>query len=505
MKKLLLSLFLIPSFVFAAGAPNDQANVNSAVPVYLVGKRADTGANTAVKTLSDGGLAINQITTLDPLNSTTVNLAAGASFTGATVPDLTWTAVQFTIASDQNLIVYVEQSQDGTNWDISDPFEFYTSETGVGNTVQLVSSYHRIRVVNVGTATTTFLRLQTIDIPFLPSLPRSLDQDGNLKASIQDGITDESGFTAQNSPDGEIITAPAVQLAGGTFAHPSIDPNAWTVASGVGGSVAISNAELVLQTGTTANNAVSANSVANARFISASSNKYHAQVRLSDSGTTTNNTRRWGVYNATNGAFFTVINGTFGIATRLNGVDTLISNGSFNGELGKAIILDANMNDYFIIYNTTTVWYYLKGKLLHTAQFLTSNWAASYSLPVTYENINTGGSTTNVSMNTRNGHIHRLGTLLSQSRSYFQQGLTAGVTIKVGAGNIHSVILSGITNNSVLTIYDNTAASGIVLWTSGPLTSNGLPFAIDMKDTLFSNGITITVTGAALNALIIYE
>ncbi|HET8688158.1 MAG TPA: hypothetical protein VFM18_16105, partial [Methanosarcina sp.] len=403
------------------------------------------------------------------------------------------------------ILVYVEQSQDGVNWDISDPFEFYTSEGGTGNTVQLVSSYHRIRAVNIGTATTTFIRLQTINVPFLPSLPRSLDQDGNLKTTILEGITDESGFTSINSPDGEIITAPSYQLVGDTFAFPSLDTNFWTASTGTGGTASITNAELVISTGTTANNAVSVTSTVSARYISGSSNKFHVQARFADAGTATNNTRRGGAYNSTSGAFFTFINGVFCLDTRLNSVDTAVCNGSFNGELGASVTFDANLHDYYITYSPQKVWFYVDGKLLHTSNFLTANWTSSYNLPITFENINTGGSTTNVSMIVRNAHIHRMGLALSQPKSYFQQGLTAGVTLKNGAGNLHSVILSGITNNSVLTLYDNTAASGTVIWTSGPLTSNGLPFAIPIEGIPFSNGLTISITGAALNALIIYE
>lgn len=475
-------------------------------PVIVVGQsNAASNVYNTVKTSSDGALAINQNTVVDPANSTTTNLASGATFTGASTLDLNYTAVQFTVKSDQNLFVYVDQSPDGTNWDITDAFEFYTSEGGTGSTVQLVSSYYRIRVTNIGAATSTFLRLQTIAVPFLPSLPRSLDLDGNLKVSIQEGITDESGFVSTNTPDGEILAVPSIQLIGSTFATTTVDSNFWTVASGVGGTSAITNAELILATGTTANNAASAVSTSTARFISGASNKFHVELRLPDSGTALNNTRRWGPYNSTSGAHFDIINGLLCVGTRLNSIDTLACNGTFNGELGTTVVLNTNASDWFITYSPQTVWYYLNGRLLHTASFPQAAWTTSYSLPVTMENINTGGSTTNVQMIVRNAHVHRLGQQLAQARSYFQQGLTAGVNLKLGAGNLHGIVLSGITNNSVLTVYDNTAASGTVLWTSGPLTSNGLPFFIDLKGITFSTGLTITVTGAALNALMMYE
>lgn len=494
-----------PYIDHATGSVIVGSPVSQPMPSSIYGPATDGSGQKQVLVSPDGGLVINQNTVVDALNSTTANLASGASFVGAAKPDLQYTAVQFTVKSDQNMLISVDQSSDGTNWDVTDTFEFYTSEGGTGSTVQLVASYYRIRVVNIGASTSTFLRLQTIAVPFLPSLPRSLDLDGNLKVAVMEGITDESGFISQNSPDGEILTAPSVQLIGSAFATTTLDSNFWTASSGVGGTSAITNAELVLATGTTANNAASAVSTSSARFISGATNKFHAGVRFPDSASSVNNTRRWGPYNATSGAHFDIVNGVLCVGTRLNSVDTLKCSGSFNGELGTAVVMNANLTDWFITYSTGTVWFYINGKLLDTETFPQTNWTSTYNLPITFENINTGGSTTNVQMIVRNAHVHRLGQLLAQARSFFQQGLTAGVTLKQGSGNLHGIVLSGITNNSVLTVYDNTAASGTVVWTSGALTSNGLPFFIDLKGITFSTGLTITVTGAAVNALIMYE
>lgn len=471
----------------------------------LTGQSTLDGAFVNVKTTSDGGLVVNQNTVVDPLSSTTVNLAAGATFSGPWVSDLNYTAVQYIVKASQNLLVYVDQSPDGVNPDISDVFESYTSEGGTGNTIQLVASYYRIRVTNVGLVATTFLRLQVIQVPFLPSLPRSLDLDGNLKVSIYDGITDESGFTAKNTPHGELISVPTFRLTGSSFGHTVLDSNIWSSVTGTGGTNTIVGGELVMSTGTTANNAVSVATVKAGRFVGGTANSLHFLVRLSDSGATANNTRRGGAYNATNGVFFTVVNGLFSLVTRLNSVDTYINNGSFNGDLGVTVALTNQLTDFGILYTVDTIWFFMGGQLLHKASFPTSNWSSVYSLPITFENINTGGSTTNVSMNVRNATIQRYGSHQTEPISFFQQGLTAGVTLKYGAGNMQGIVLSGITNNSVVTFYDNTAASGTVIWTSGALTSNGLPFFIDMKGIQFSTGLTIAITGAALNVLTMYE
>lgn len=480
--------------------------LGGAVPgVVNMSVDAVSGSVRASTMTEDGGVIINQKTQVDIASSSTANLAVGAFFNGPAIADLNWTAVQYILKTDQNCFVYVEQSPDGINWDVSDQYDFYATGNGSSNTTQLTASYYRVRVQNVGAATTTFFRLQVIQIPFLNPLPRTLDPDGNLKCSIYEGITDESGFSTVNTPHGELLTAPSYRLIGSTFGYATLDSNFWTANTGTGGSATITNAELIISTGTTVNNSVSVNTVRAARFVGGTSNHVHTLMRFTDSGTSLNNTRRWGAYTATNGAFFTIINGVFGIVTRLNSIDTLISNGSFNGEKGRTIVFDANLHEFDIVYTVDAVYFYIDQEPLHFQKFSTNNWTSAYSLPVTLENINTGGNTTNISMITRHACIHRQGEPLTQPKSFFQQGLTAGVTLKNGAGNIHGMILSGITNNAVVIIYDNTAASGTVIWSSGSLVSNGLPFFVEMKGIPFSNGLTLAITTANCNCLVMYE
>jgi hypothetical protein len=88
---------------------------------------------------------------------------------------------------------------------------------------------------------------------------------------------------------------------------------------------------------------------------------------------------------------------------------------------------------------------------------------------------------------------------------YHAAGTTAGVTLKVGPGNIHHAIVSQISNNSVVTLYDNTAASGTVIWTSGAMTANANPYTLEFDDIPFSNGLTFAVTGANCSVVWIYE
>jgi len=101
--------------------------------------------------------------------------------------------------------------------------------------------------------------------------------------------------------------------------------------------------------------------------------------------------------------------------------------------------------------------------------------------------------------------IARLGELSSQPTSKFQSGITAGVVLKYGAGNLHGLTISNVTNTSVITLYDNTASSGTIIWSSGSMGAQTQPFDLELHDIPFSNGLTLVISGAASNVLVAYE
>lgn len=118
-------------------------------------------------------------------NSSVANLASGASFTGTSISTLGAGAVQVNIIADQDVTVAVQQSTDGTNWDIEDRWTIDATQ-GDGRTFQLTSSYVRVKVTNNGASTTTYLRLQTVLAPIIDALPRALSQGGGLKVSVNE-------------------------------------------------------------------------------------------------------------------------------------------------------------------------------------------------------------------------------------------------------------------------------------------------------------------------------
>lgn len=496
--------------ISASGTILEAGDIPSVYDDALLTKSIITGFSTvgnqyvSAKVTLDGGLVTNQNIIVDPLNSSTTNLAAGALFTGTPITDLNATAVQYILNTDQNCLVYIDQSPDGTNWDITDSYEHYATKGGSATTVQLVGSYYRIRVQNIGLVATTHFRLQTILVPFLAALPRSLDVDGNLQVAVK-GQIDESGFASYLSPQGESIAVPLYRLIGEAFSDGILDTNLWTVSAGTGGVAASIDGMLTLSTGTTANNIVTGQTNRVARYVIGQANRCTITGRVGDTGTL-NNTRRWGAFMATDGAYFE-LNGsgtTFKIVTRRNSINTSVTNGSFNGRYGGSYTLDTNMHKFEITYNTTHVFFFIDDVLIHTVHALTTTWSSTLNLPVRFENFNSNGGTTNCTMEMCAGAIAKMGTPTTQPRGFFQTGVTNTV-VKVGPGNLHGLVLSSIANNAVVTLYDNTAASGTIIWSSGALVQNGLPFNIDMKGISFNLGLTVSVTGAATSVMVMIE
>lgn len=478
---------------------DDDAQLTKSI---LIGHSNTTGDFTEVKTTQDGALLINQNILVDPANSSTTNVAMGATYVGGTTSNITASMIQIFLNTDQNCEVYLDQSQDGVNFDISDMFDFYAAIGNFGINVGAFGAYFRVRVKNIGVADTTYFRLQTIYVPIANQLPRTLDAAGKLQTAVYN-TEDHNGFNASYSVNGETIGASLYRIVGGSFSGGVLDTNFWTASLGTGGTIA-TDGEITIHTGVTANNTVTLNSVRVARYTAGSANNFKTIVGIPDGGTA-NNTRRWGAFTTTNGAFFENNAGASRLATRKEGVTTYVENGTFNGHHGAWHLPGTTHHKYEIIWTSTKVMFMVDGHIIHTVNSSETPWTGSIHLPVRYENFNLNGSTTDVLMTVRHGFIHKIGIPQTQPTSKFIQGLNAGTILKYSPGNLHGMILSGITNNSVVTLYDNVAASGTVIWTSGPLVSNGLPFMLDMKGIPFSSGLTVAITGAKMNIMVMYE
>jgi len=453
--------------------------------------------------------SIIQQAVVDSNNSSTTNLqeyeasASTDTFTGVSTSTLGVAGIQVSLKTDQNCTIYIEQSPEGTNWDLSDVFNYYASINNFGVTVQAINSYVRIRVINLGSVATTYFRLQTVLCPIVESLPRSLDENQNLKVAIQ-SIKDEYGFTTENTPNNELRVVTPFRLVGAQFSGTTLDTNFWTSSLGVGGSAEYQGSQVVLSTGTTVNNNVSLQTTRTARYIGGSAHRFRGIIRLPNT-TTTNNTRRWGAFTSTNGCFFEFTDTVFKIVTRNSGHDTVISSGSFNGTLGAIYKPDNNVHAYEIYYNNSKVYFSIGGLLLHTVSANTDVWTSDIHLPVRIENNNTNGNTANLAINCRAITIARLGRESTQGISKYQSGTTTGIIYKYGPGLLHKLLVSNVSNTSNITFYDNIVASGTIIWSSGSMGSQTTPFSIDCGELPFFTGLTIVISGANCNVTTVYE
>ena len=106
-------------------------------------------------------------------NNSTANLTAGSTFTGTMESTLGIAAIQVNLFSTEKSTAQVQQSMDGTNWDIVDSY-VVSASVGDGRTIQATASFFRVLVTNNGAASTTSFRLQAVLTPVVEAVPRSL-------------------------------------------------------------------------------------------------------------------------------------------------------------------------------------------------------------------------------------------------------------------------------------------------------------------------------------------
>jgi hypothetical protein len=220
------------------------------------------------------------------------------------VGDQIWVGAQTvriidSIASDTALTVSVAFDTDASGlsftqhfWDISDSYSFLSSIAKFGITVQAVNSYLRIRVTNTSSVNMTYLRFQTALCPIVEAVPRSLDERGYLKTSIQ-SIKDSYGFGVENTPQGDMRTVIPTKLVGISFEGSTIDTNFWTTVLQNGGTIIQANGRIDVLTNTTANGSALIFSTRKARYITGYANVCRLQARVGDTGQA-DNVRQWG-------------------------------------------------------------------------------------------------------------------------------------------------------------------------------------------------------------------
>lgn len=439
-------------------------------------------------------VAMIQDVHIDTNNSSTANLSSGSTFTGTATATLGVAGLQVSLKTDQNCTVYVDQSPDATNWDITDSFTYYYSKGGNGWTIQAVNSYVRVRVTNNGASATTYFRLQLALCPSVEALPRSLDNYGHLQvtAHLQDI---ETGKNGEVDAVGSLKTTIVTRLVGTQFSGTTKDTNFWTET--VTGSGAVTKAgQITLSTGTTANSTVQYNSVRRGRKVPGTVNQFRAVARLT-TDPQANNIRRFGAYDDNDGLFFQINGTTFGVGSRKGTVDTIVNSGSFNGNYGASVTMDTALKRLVINYTAFSAQFFVNDILLHSIVASTAPSCNTLTLPIRMENNNSGGNTTDNAFEVRFATVVRLGELQTAGVARYI-GTNTTTILKYDAGTLQSIINND--NAGTVTIYDNTAATGTQIAVVDAAKALGtLNF-----NAPFSVGLTIVTAGGA-KITVVYE
>lgn len=444
------------------------------------------------------------------------NLTAGSSWTGNLASTLGVAGIQVSLKTDQNCTVEIQQSPDGSNWDLVDSYHYFAG-ANFGITVQAISSYVKIKLTNTGLATTTYIRLQTALCPIVEAVPRSLDEHGHFRVAIQHS-EDRYGFEVENTPQGEMRVLSPIKLIGAQFDlngnAGAVDSNFWLTSVASAGTVTQANAQVILACSSNSADSAKLYSVRRPRYIGGHALRYRANIQLSDTGVT-NNTRRWGVaYGSsmptlTDGAWFQLSGTTFSLIITKAGSPTTIANGAFNGTLGVTWPPVSTLNTnlvYEIYWTNAKVYFVIRGELLHTFTASTTTWAATLMPYIYMDNINSGTSTAS-SLYSRNSVIHRIGPMESAPQYKYIHGVVTGQVLKYGPGRLHKVILNSLVNGSTVTIYDavsgfaagNTLAA-VVISQNSATQPQALDYNLD-----FYNGLAISTVNAATDVTIVYE
>ena len=321
--------------------------------------------------------------------------------------------------------------------------------------------------------------------------------------SFDTRMVDEYGFEAELTPLNEIRTADKHRLCGGMFGGATPDPNIYTTALTGSSTATITDRLMTLATGVTANSTARIETVVTGQYSASNSNMARFLLKVGNLATT-NNIRRWGATTIGDGYFFYLNGTTLGIGYRKNTVETYIPQASFNGD--KTFILDTNLNAYEIYFTTTKAYFTINSKLVHTLTATTVPLVANFNLKPAITNFNSNGSITNCTISATAMTLNRFGNLVTNP--FYKNLVGAGTyTLKQSAGRLHSIVVNGAgTTGQSVTIYDNISATGTKI---GTIDLSKIPSPIVLQyntnGIAFSNGLTLVVTGAAVDITVIYE
>jgi hypothetical protein len=125
------------------------------VGVAIYDDKAGLAKDTTLSAVSSKLDKLDELGRLDLLDYTTTPLDANGTWTSSTDSSAYTRYICGSVYADQPGTLYVEQSPDGTNWDLVDSYSV-SAGTGLKFSIEKVLPYARVRFVNGATAQTVF-------------------------------------------------------------------------------------------------------------------------------------------------------------------------------------------------------------------------------------------------------------------------------------------------------------------------------------------------------------
>lgn len=322
--------------------------------------------------------------------------------------------------------------------------------------------------------------MTTTGTPFMENQSYKIRSDLTYAQQTDTILKDGYGWAVEATPMDELRTVTTVRLVGSTFTGTTIDANFWTSTLANNGTAAQANGQISLGSSTTNNGSSILQTTRRARYVAGSSNRFRATIQLGDLGVT-NNTRRWGMFDGTDGAYFELA-GTTLTACVIKGTTRV-----------AVLALSApttSATNYEIYITNTKVYFVVAGTLVATHTASAATWADTMNLPIRVDNIN-AGSTTNSTISVRVASIHRMGELHTNP-NYGRITTAATYNFKYGAGMLHRIVLNNPAG-TLITVYDDTAGtSNVLAIISAPAQANPVTLEYGIP---FNNGLKVVSTG----------
>jgi hypothetical protein len=306
-------------------------------------------------------------------------------------------------------------------------------------------------------------------------------------------MSDQYGWSVDCTPNSELITTDKIRLVGAIFNGTTVDPNFWTTFVSTGTVTQVAS-ELVLTSGTANGHYAAVQSVRRANWVTGTSMKFRAQMRIesSDDDITCRVGVGWGATmpTITDGAYFKFVGSTISVNTMANTSETSVASGSFNGTYSAPTL--TNNNTFEILYTLGKVYFLINNVIVHTATFATTHWTSNTTSFYISADVRNTGNSSAVKYIFRMMNITRLGNLLT-SPTYKHISSATTTICKYGGGTLHKICVNNPTNNAI-TIYDDVAATaGKEIAIIDP-DSGATPFELNYE-VPFNNGLTIVTAG----------